>query len=448
MNFEIKIPTNANKIIHLLQHEGYSAYVVGGCVRDSILGRSPNDWDICTSAVPSEMQKVFCGYQVIETGLQHGTVTVLVDNEPYEVTTFRIDGEYSDNRRPDSVTFTTDLEADLSRRDFTINAMAYNDVVGLVDPFGGLRDLEQKIIKCVGDPNTRFEEDALRVLRALRFACQLGFSIDFTTSFSLLFKSPLLKNISNERINKELCKMIMTEHFSDIMLLYSGVLCQFIPEACDLYSFDQKNPYHDYDVWKHTSEALRNSTTTDLETRLAIFFHDFGKPFCYQETKEGVRHFKGHGKVSAEIAFDIMTRLKFDNKTLYQVTELVHYHDATFEIGNKYVKRWLNKIGPEQFRRLLTLRRADIKGQKALYDSDRLTKIDTIEQLLNSILEAKECFTVRELAIGGNDLIAIGYKPGKELGQLLSELLQLVIDNVLVNSKEELLAAAKSKLHN
>ena len=372
MKFNVNIPNHANDLIHTLQSHGHAAYIVGGCVRDSILGRTPNDWDICTSATPSEMLNIFNDKRIIETGLQHGTITVVVNDEPYEVTTFRLDGDYSDHRRPDTVTFTTSLEEDLSRRDFTINAMAYNDEEGLIDPFGGLADIEEGKIRCVGNANDRFQEDALRVLRALRFSCQTNFEIEEYTKHAIISNAQALGAISRERINSELCKMITSSSFPLVLLLYCGVFCQVIPELCDLVGFKQNNPYHDYDVFIHTAKALTYDASTDMVTRLAILFHDFGKPHCCQDDEDGTRHFKGHGRVSAEIADDIMVRLRFDNKTRHNVTELVHYHDATFEVGHKYVKRWLNKIGEEQFRRLLNVRRADIKGQKKAYDAERI----------------------------------------------------------------------------
>lgn len=436
VNFKINIPSNANKLIHLLQHEGYSAYVVGGCVRDSLLNRNPNDWDICTSATPTEMMAVFKDFQIIETGLQHGTITVVVDTDTYEVTTFRIDGEYTDNRRPNSVSFTNKLEEDLSRRDFTINAMAYNDEEGLIDPFNGLTDINEKVIRCVGDPLARFDEDALRVLRALRFACQLGFAIDFTTSMALFIKSPLLENISKERINVEFCKMVVTGCFSNIMLIYPCVFSQFIPELHDIICFDQKNPAHQYDVFTHTSKALQADSSADLVTRLALFFHDFGKPLCYQEDMDGTRHYEGHGRVGAEIVDSILAALKFDNKTRNAVTELVYYHDSTLEVDGANIKRWLNKLSVEQFKRLLSIRRADIKGSRQDYDIRRLEKVDKIEQQLNAILANGECFSLKELAINGNDLIALGCQAGKELGTILNALLQQVINGQLKNTKE------------
>lgn len=444
MMFNINIPSNANALIHLLQSYGYNAYVVGGCVRDSILGRNPHDWDICTSATPSEMLEIFKNKRVIETGLQHGTITVVVDGESYEITTFRIDGDYSDNRRPDNVTFTTSLEADLSRRDFTINAMAYNDEEGLIDPFGGLEDIEHHQINCVGCAKDRFEEDALRILRAIRFAAQLEFSIMPETDWQIHQQYTNLKNISKERINSEFSKIAITNDFCVELLLYKDVFSFFIPEITDTIGFGQNNPYHDYDVFGHTVHAIENCDSADLITRLAVLFHDIGKPHCYQDGEDGIRHFKGHGKASCDIVDSIMSRLRFDNKTRHDVAELVYYHDATFEVGAKYIRRWLNKIGPEQFKRLLDVRKADIMGQKYKYDKERIKKVEVIGRLLKEVLQEDECFSMKSLAINGNDLINIGYKSGKELGNTLNILLQMVIDDEILNEKEELLKIAAS----
>lgn len=443
MKFKINIPSDANELIHTLQNHGHSAYVVGGCVRDSILGRMPHDWDICTSATPNEMLEIFKDRRVIETGLQHGTITVVVNGEPYEVTTYRIDGVYSDNRRPDSVTFTDSLVEDLRRRDFTINAMAYNDIEGLIDPFNGLEDIKCKKIQCVGSAKDRFGEDALRILRAIRFASQLGFAIASDTDKEIKQQYKNLENISIERINSEFCKIASSDTFDILLGDYHEVFSFFIPEFKDTIGFPQYNPYHDYSVYGHTLRAIMCCESKDLTIRLAVFFHDFGKPHSYQDGEDGIRHFKGHGKVSAEITDTIMKRLRFDNETRNNVVELVYYHDATFEVGRKYVKRWLNKIGEEQFRRLLKVRKADIKGQKVDYEHSRIDKVDNIEKILEEVLQEDECFTLKDLAVNGKDLMSVGYKAGKELGNTLNELLQLVIDGECSNEKEKLLEIAE-----
>lgn len=436
---KIEIPSGANEIIHTLQNNGYEAFLVGGSVRDSILGRPIHDYDITTSATPDEMMEVFKDKRIIETGLQHGTITIVIDGEPYEVTTYRIDGNYSDSRRPDKVTFTKSLEEDLKRRDFTINAMAYNDEVGLVDPFNGMEDIEYYKIRCVGRAEDRFSEDALRILRAIRFASQLGFVLEPDTDWNISKMYKNLENISIERINSEFCKIAASSDFCVQMVLYHEVFSLFIPEIKNMFGFQQNNPYHIYDVWNHTVHAIEYCESDDLVTRLSVFFHDIGKPHCYQDSEDGIRHFKGHGRVGADMTDKIMKRLRFDNDTREKVVELVYYHDATFEVGKKYIKRWLNKIGEEQFRRLLNVRRADIKAQAYVEQESRLQKIDNIEYILEKVLQKDECFSLKDLAVNGKDLIEIGYKPGKEIGNTLNCLLQLVIEGVYPNEKDELL---------
>lgn len=439
MGFNIEVPVPVSFIIQELEKCGYEAYMVGGCVRDSILGRIPHDYDICTSATPKEIMQVFKDEEIIPTGLQHGTVTILINKEPFEVTTYRIDGDYSDNRRPDTVTFTNNLVEDLRRRDFTINAMAYNPKTGLVDPFNGMEDIEHKKICCVGSPKDRFNEDALRILRAIRFETQLDFTSMPETMYEIERQRDRLKNISIERINSEFCKIVASKNFCVELVLYSDVFSVFIHELKDMIGFQQNNPYHAYDVFDHTIHAIEHCESDDLITRLAVFFHDFGKPYCYQDGEDGIRHFKGHGKVSADITDSIMKRLRFDNETRNKVEELVYYHDATFEVGKKYVKRWLNKIGVEQFRRLLEVRKADIKGQKPDYEESRIEKIRNIESILDEILNEKSCFTLKDLAVNGNDVKEVmKLKEGKDIGYWLNELLKRVIDGELKNDRNEL----------
>ena len=444
MKFKINIPADANELIHTLQNNGHSAYIVGGCVRDSILGRTPHDYDICTSATPSEMLEIFKDKKIIETGLQHGTVTVVVNGEPYEITTYRIDGIYSDNRRPDTVIFTDKLVEDLRRRDFTINAMAYNDEEGLIDPFNGMEDIKYKKISCVGCAEDRFGEDALRILRAIRFAAQLEFTIMPGTDREIHKQYKNLENISIERINSEFCKIASSDDFCVELLLYKDVFSLFIPELKDMFDFPQNNPWHIWDVFGHTIHAVEYCDSDDLVVRLAVFFHDFGKPHSYQDGEDGIRHFKGHGKVSADMTDSIMKRLRFDNETRNNVVELVYYHDATFEVGKKYVKRWLNKIGEKQFRRLLQVKKADNKAQNLELSSDRIKELEEIELLIDEVLQEDECFSLKDLAVNGNDLIGVGYKAGKELGNTLNKLLQLVIDGDCPNEKEKLLQEAES----
>lgn len=435
----VEVPAPVNYIIQELEKCGHEAYMVGGCVRDSVLGRKPHDYDICTSATPDEILKAFPDEEIIPTGLQHGTVTILINKEPFEVTTYRIDGDYSDNRRPDNVTFTKNLVEDLRRRDFTINAMAYNPKTGLIDPFNGMEDIKYKKIRCVGSAEDRFNEDALRILRAIRFEAQLGFAGLPETMFEIERQYDRLKNISIERINSEFCKIVASEQFCVELVLYPNVFSLFIPELKDLIGFQQNNPYHAYDVFNHTVHAIEKCESDDLVVRLAVFFHDFGKPHSYQDGEDGIRHFKGHGKVSAEITDSIMKRLRFDNETRNNVVELVYYHDATFEVENKYVKRWLNKIGEKQFRRLLEIRKADIKGQKPDYEESRIEKVNNIENILEEILSEKSCFSLKDLAVNGNDVKEVmKLKEGKDIGYWLNEILKRVIDGELENNKDDL----------
>lgn len=435
---KINIPTNANKLIHLLQNHGYQAYVVGGCVRDSVLDREPNDWDICTSATPDQMLQVFKDYKIIETGLQHGTITVVVDGEGYEVTTYRIDGVYSDNRRPDSVEFTNNLIEDLKRRDFTINAMAYNDKEGLIDPFGGLEDIKYQKIQCVGSAKDRFNEDALRILRAIRFASQLEFVPMPDTDWEIHQQYKRLSNISIERINSEFCKIVASDSFCVQLVLYQDVFSLFIPEIHNMINFPQNNPWHIYNVYDHTMHAVEHCESKDLIVRLAVFFHDIGKPHSYQDGEDGIRHFKGHGRVSAEMTDAIMRRMKFDNNTRNKVVELVHYHDATFEPNKKHIKRWLNKIGEEQFRRLLEVKLADNYGQNLEKSQKDIDKIHEIQTMMEEVLQEKECFSLKSLAVNGNDVKNIMHVEGKDIGYWLKEMLDRVINGELKNNREDL----------
>lgn len=440
MDFKINIPKDANDLIFILQSYGHSAYVVGGCVRDSILGRTPHDWDICTSATPSEMLYIFRNKKVIETGLQHGTITVVVNGEPYEITTYRIDGNYSDSRRPDTVTFTDNLIEDLKRRDFTINAMAYNDEYGLIDPFGGMEDIKYNKINCVGSAKDRFSEDALRILRAIRFASQLDFVMMPDTDWEIHKQYKNLENISIERINNEFCKIVSSNSFCVQMVLYNEVFALFIPELKDMFEFKQNNPYHKYNVWEHTIHAIENCEDEELIVKLAVLFHDIGKPHSYQDDEDGTRHFKGHGRVSADMTDEIMKRMRFDNDTRNSVVELIYYHDATFEVGKKYIKRWLNKIGELQFRRLLQVRKSDIKGQNPDYENGRLQKVFDIEALLEEVLSEKPCFSLKDLVINGNDVKkTMMIKEGKDIGYWLNVILNKVIDGELNNTKEDLI---------
>lgn len=444
MKFDM--PTPVMFILSELNRNGCEAYIVGGCVRDALLDKTPNDYDICTSATPDEIIKAFPYEEIIPTGLKHGTVTILINDEPIEVTTYRIDGKYSDNRRPDEVKFTTNLVEDLKRRDFTINAMAYNPITWLVDPFDGQLDLKHKIIRCVGNPYNRFNEDGLRILRAIRFASQLGFTIDSTTSDAIRESKHLLDNISRERIQSELCKILNSSQCGNHVLReYSDVICQFIPEVQNMIGFEQNNPYHLYDVWEHTLHCMSHiKKEDDIIVRLAILLHDIGKPHCYSVDEQGIGHFYGHADVSAKMAQQILSNLKFSNEIIDNTVQLISYHDAQLTAKKPVVKRLLNKLGEKQLRRLLVLRRCDIGGQEPTMWKVRLETVCDIEMILDQILKENECFQLKDLAINGKDLIEIGLPQGKLVGMMLNILLNLVISDSISNDKESLLNYAKS----
>lgn len=445
MQFKIKLPEDVREIMSVIKEYGAISYVVGGCVRDSILERKPHDWDICTPALACELLVEFEeeGYRVIPTGLQHGTITVHLNGNNYEITTFRRDGEYSDGRHPDSVEFTSDLIYDLERRDFTMNAIAYNPEEGLIDPYCGYEDIQDRRIRCVGNPDCRFQEDGLRILRALRFSVQLGFKIELFTKRAMIENRSLLNKISFERINSEFVKMIESansHHARMLLLEFEDVLAEFIPELKSTFGFEQNNPYHRYPVYEHILTVLKECTDTDIITKLAAFFHDIGKPHCYQDDDSGIRHFKGHGKVSAEMTDGIMRRLKFDNDTREKVVQLVYYHDASFEVGKKYMRRWLNKIGVDQFKRLLVLRRADIMGQSKWYREERIQKLDAVKEYLEEVLNEKPTFSIKDLEIDGEDVMNLMHiNEGKDVGYCLSKIMNLVIDGELNNERHDLI---------
>lgn len=436
---KILIPEKVKYIIDTLCENGYNAYAVGGCIRDTIMNKEPSDWDICTSSTPEETLECLEKNNVSKNGLKHGTVTVVFNKVPYEITTFRIDGEYSDNRHPENVTFVRNLKEDLGRRDFTINAMAYNDTEGLCDFFGGKKDIENKLIRCVGNPDKRFNEDALRMMRALRFASILGFNIEKSTSESIHRNKELLKNISAERIMSEFSKMIVGDNIEKILMEYSDVFCVFIPEIKRMIGFKQKNKHHIYDVWKHTVKAVVN-TPADKILRFSALFHDIGKPQCFTVDKKGIGHFYGHPEVSEKLTFNILKRLKFDNKTVEQVTELVKRHDVKIISETKYVRRFVVKMGDELFEKLLLLKRADAMAQNPIFTPEKLKYINELERIYNE--NKLPNFTIKSLAVNGYDLMNIGVKKGTEIGIYQKRLFKLVVDGEIPNKKEVLLEKA------
>lgn len=432
----ITMPEKVKYIIDILSENGYNAYAVGGCIRDTIMNNQPSDWDICTSSTPEETLECLKRKNVSQNGLKHGTVTVVFDKIAYEITTFRVDGKYNDNRHPENVTFVRNLKDDLARRDFTINALAYNDKEGIQDFFDGQKDIENKVIRCVGNPDTRFNEDALRILRALRFASVLGFDIDQKTSDSIHRNKNLLTNISSERIMSEFTKMIMGKNTEKILLEYSDVICVFIPEIKKIIGLKQKNPHHIYDVWKHTVKVVSNIPNEKV-LRLAAFFHDIGKAECFTVDKNNIGHFYGHPKISEEKTFKILKRLRYDNKTIKQVTTLIQWHDIKITAEPKYVRRAVVKTGNELFEKLLLLKKADALGQNPKFLNEKLKYISKLEEIYNKSKLTN--FTVTSLAVNGNDLINLGINQGKEIGYYLKRLFKLVVDEELKNEKEILL---------
>ena len=433
----IQLPEKVGRIIGTLQEHGYEAYAVGGCIRDSILGREPEDWDITTSAMPEETKALFD--KTFDTGIQHGTITVLLEKEGFEVTTYRIDGKYEDSRHPKEVTFTRNLREDLLRRDFTINAMAYNETDGLVDIFGGLEDLEAGMIRCVGTAKERFKEDALRILRGVRFAAQLGFDIEEDTRQGMKELAWTLQNISAERIQVELVKMITSKRPEMLREAYElGMTRIVLPEFDQLMTTGQETPHHMYSVGEHTLHAMKN-IRADKILRLAMLLHDMGKPALKTVDEAGVAHFKKHALESERIAENVLRRLKFDNDTIRKVTRLVRCHDLRMPATAKSVRRAMNQIGEELFPYYMEVRRADVLAQSMYQREEKIENLDQIEELYHQIVEDGDCVSLKDLAVTGRDLIASGMKPGKKIGDKLEELLKLVIEDPKLNTKEELL---------
>lgn len=436
------MPKNVDTAINLLQSAGFEAYAVGGCVRDSLLGKTPNDWDITTSAKPEDMKSVFINFHCIDTGIKHGTVTVVIDGEPLEITTFRLDGEYEDNRHPKSVTFTSNLGADLGRRDFTVNAMAYSKMTGTVDLFGGQNDLKNKIIRCVGDPDRRFNEDALRILRALRFASALDFEIEEKTAQSLLKNRALLGNISEERIAKELLKLVCGKGAKRILTDFAPVLFEILPELQPMYKNSHDNPHHCYDIYEHTLIAVE-SIDPEPTLRFAMLLHDCGKPAVKKFDENGVAHFYGHQRISAEISAQILAWLKVSNKFRDEILFLVSNHDRweLYENTEK-MPRYLSKFGLDGVLKLLKVMRADVLAQSPEYRY-RLDQIADAEETAKNLAAQKPCLSLSELQINGRTLMDIGIPQGRKLGAVLAQLLDEVIDGVTKNTQEALTTRAR-----
>lgn len=437
----IEIPEKAEQILKTLQEAGYEAYVVGGCVRDSILGREPGDWDITTSASPMQVKALFP--RTIDTGIEHGTVTVMDGKEGFEVTTYRIDGAYEDCRHPKNVTFTSNLTEDLKRRDFTINAMAYAPETGLVDEFGGMDDLKNKVIRCVGDPKERFGEDALRMLRAVRFAAQLGFSLSEDVRDAIREMAEELDQISAERIQTELVKLVTSPLPHWFRLVYeTGITSVIMPEFDRIMVQRQHNPHHAYTTGEHTLVAMR-SIPSDKVLRLTMLFHDMGKPEVFTTDENGKDHFRGHAAHSAVIAERILRRLKFDNDTLRQVCTLVRNHSLYPQLNGRDVRRAAYQIGPELFDSFLLVKRADIMGHHPDVIPGKLDYLRELERIWRDIQLHGDCLSLKELAVTGKDLIADGMEPGPQIGQVLEHLLGLVLDYPEKNEHDVLMEESR-----
>ncbi len=440
-NINIILPEQVAFIINTLNEAGFEAYAVGGCVRDSIMGREPDDWDITTSADPQQVKKLF--RRTIDTGIQHGTVTVMLQKAGYEVTTYRIDGEYEDNRHPKEVIFTKSLKEDLKRRDFTVNAMAYHPSEGLIDLFDGIGDMERRFIRCVGNARERFSEDALRVMRGVRFSAQFGYEIEEETKKAVCKLAGNLKNVSAERIRVELVKLLVSPNPDYLRRAYElGITKVFLPEFDICMETAQNNPHHCYSVGEHTLQALK-AVRADKVLRLAMLLHDIGKPFTKTTDEKGKDHFKKHAKESTRLAEDILHRLKFDNDTIKKVCRLGEFHDWSIDLEEHVkistVRRLIAKIGEDAFPDMFEINRADLLAQSGYLRKEKLAKQERLEAMYREITEKKDCLSLKDLAVGGKDLLERGLKPGRELGEILQRMLTDVLENPAHNKKEYLL---------
>jgi len=453
---KFSIPKKVNQIIEELMQHGFDAYAVGGCVRDMVLGREPEDWDITTSATPQEVKRIF--RRTVDTGIVHGTVTVLLDKDHYEVTTYRLDGVYEDNRHPKEVSFTSNLTEDLKRRDFTINAMAYNEKEGFVDLFGGMEDLKSGLIRCVGSAEERFSEDALRILRAARFSAQLGFRIENETLTAMKEKVANLTFISAERIRVELTKLLISDHPDRLRLLYeTGITKVILPEFDSMMITEQKNVHHIYTVGEHTIKAVSEVSGKQEENRFAtrertilrwtMLLHDVEKPNMASIGSDGQTHFYGHQEKGAITAKSILRRLKFDNDTLDAVVHLIRWHDYRIVLTPAGMRKAMSRIGKEYMELLFEVNRSDIAAKNPERAMEKYNRLAEARRLYQEVIDKKECVSLKELKVNGRDLIEAGHKPGRELGELLDRLLAQVLENPAWNEKETLLKLTEHLTH-
>ncbi len=437
------MPENAKLILDTIHSAGFEAYIVGGCVRDALLGKEPMDWDITTSASPMEVKKLF--RRTVDTGIEHGTVTVMMGKEGYEVTTYRVDGIYEDGRHPKEVTFTSDLTEDMKRRDFTINAMAYNEEEGLIDRFGGVSDLENHIIRCVGEARERFSEDALRMMRAVRFSAQLDYEIEDATKEAIAELAQNLNKISAERVQTELVKLLLSDHPERIRTAYElGITAVVLPEFDRCMETEQKSVHHMYNVGEHTIVALQN-VRADRILRLTMLMHDFGKPVTMTTDPDGSTHFYGHEAESVEIARKVFRRLKFDRDTMDRVCNLVKYHDWRFSSDERSVRRAMRVIGVQDFEYTFDIRYADTMAQSEYKRDRKLIHIEDCRRTYEEIVKRGDPVTLKDLAVSGKDLIEAGVTPGKAMGDILDRMLSDVLDDPGHNTREYLLDSDRLK---
>ena len=441
MNTKLSLPEPVMEVLSRLNRHGYEAFAVGGCVRDQLLGKVPGDWDVTTSATPQEMKEVFGDLPHFDTGIRHGTLTLLVDRMPIEVTTYRVEGTYSDRRHPDQVTFTRLLARDLARRDFTVNALAFHPQTGVVDLYGGIGDLTRGILRCVGEPDRRFQEDALRILRALRFSAQLGFALEEGTRQGVLRNRGLLTQVAWERIACEFQKLLCGPWAVTVLREYLPVIGVFLPELLPLAGFEQHNPHHIYDIWEHTLHALELTDPQDRILRWAVLLHDVGKPACFSLDERGIGHFYGHPQAGEKLARAMLHRLKLDNDTIQQVCTLIHMHDVALPENPATIRRWVGKYTLPTIRQFLAIRRADHGAQA--FSREKEEAIRRWEALLEQTLAENSCCTFQQLAVSGRDLLALGIPQGPEMGAILQELLDQVVQGQLPNTPQALLDKAE-----
>ena len=438
----MKLPEHVAKCLHALEEAGYATYAVGGCVRDALLGIEPHDYDLCTAATPADTQAVFAREKLVLAGLKHGTVGIITPAGVVETTTFRTEGDYRDSRHPDWVEFVSTVEEDLARRDFTVNAMAWSPTRGLADPFGGRKDLERRILRAVGDPEIRFREDALRILRGVRFAVRFGLTVEAETEEAMFRLAPLMENLARERVFDELCKLLPLITAEDL-IRFAPVLTAVIPELAPMVGFDQHSPHHAFDIYTHTAHVAENCPE-DLSLRWAALLHDTGKVSTFTRDETGRGHFYGHAQASGEIADTVLRRLKSPTELRERVVNLVKLHMTKIEPEKKAIRRWLGRLGPDTMESLLTFQAADMcsKGTGKPSEMDQFTRL---RELIAEILAEDACLSLRDLAVDGNDLMTLGYS-GKAIGDCLSKLLDGVLDERLPNERDALLAEAKTLL--